>query len=132
MGKSRAFRSESLVNLQSSNDKNSYQSGLNFVKFGMTGIGPAMKEFQQGDYERGGEAFMRAGVTPARFAKLSEERLQQIRINAKPHAAFIMGAGPGPITREQREHPRQNPHRPRGRYTSSAQAADEASRCGIA
>lgn len=75
-------------------------AGMSFLEAGTTGIGPATKAYQAGDFERGMELFVTMGIGKDYAARLTQDRREQARINARPHAAFLLGEQPAPLTRD--------------------------------
>ena len=67
---------------------------LGFIKFGATGIGPAMRAFARGEDEKGLEIFMRANLGSETFAKMPKRRFQQALENINPLRAQIRAGFP--------------------------------------
>ncbi len=60
---------------------------------GATVVGPATTAFKDGDDEKGLQMFARGTLGSEFYDKLSDERMEQMRANVKPHKALFLGSG---------------------------------------
>jgi pimeloyl-ACP methyl ester carboxylesterase len=63
------------------------------VRFGATGINPAVKAFRRGDLEKGAEIFGDAIFGKGGYSRLSESKKAQVRDNLGNVSAEILGSG---------------------------------------
>jgi pimeloyl-ACP methyl ester carboxylesterase len=68
-------------------------SFLPVIMFAATVISPTMTAFQKGDDEKGLQTFARGILGNEFYAKVSTNRLEQMQVNIKPHAALFLGVG---------------------------------------
>jgi hypothetical protein len=61
--------------------------------FAATVISPTTTAFQNGDDENGLQTFARGILGNEFYAKVSTNRLEQMQVNIKPHAALFLGVG---------------------------------------
>src|SRR5581483_8166591 len=70
------------------------RAAIGFLKFGATGIRPAIKAFQGGDDEAGLRIFMRANLGSRAFDRVPPARLRQAFENARPLKAQLRAGFP--------------------------------------
>ncbi|HEV8278542.1 MAG TPA: alpha/beta hydrolase [Streptosporangiaceae bacterium] len=70
------------------------RAGVGFIKFGATGIGPAIKAFERGDDAGALRAFMAANTSDAVVAGIPEEMFRRFVDNAGPLKAQIKAGFP--------------------------------------
>lgn len=69
-------------------------TGIDVIRFGVKGIGPAIRAFTRGDDERGLEIFVTAALERRDAANLSADMQRQIRDNVEPFKAQLRAALP--------------------------------------
>ncbi len=70
------------------------RAGIGLIKFGATGVGPAMKAFDRGDDEDGLRIFMTAVAGKERVASIPEETFQSFVANVGPFKAQLRAGFP--------------------------------------